>query len=523
MKLKLIIRLAILLSVVLLCTGFGVYSFFRLNAEEHRQDFDLFSLVPQDVVAVLETDHLGELVTSIDRMKCSREGRFLYASDLFVLLKDGLHALIEDSPHGLSVQMDKMLLSFHHPDNPTNQVLYCAMGRGDYDLMESFINKFSSASFPSKYIDYRGEEIRIYPLADGRFLSVYLTRNFLVASFQKRLVEQVIDAHRKRHTLSELTSFRQLPQEEKPNVEAKLFVRMNAVSMGTDSLQARARVAGWTAYDLRLEEDAIYCSGVCRDNEQVSTFIHTMKQQQPMQVTNGVGIPATTLFYDSYSLTDKRMVWDFFASHQALTDTLASLRWQAFIQEHAGSEVHCCFFTDPSEKVTPSLSLAESAQSVLHAVVNLPLHQSDETKQLFHSLYPLKRGESWHVVPDSTLFAGLVGISAGTPVYVGFHQGNMLVGNSEESLSCYLEMIKRGEVMEGEERHERLLSSLSSTCRFLLIAEVDRLLQQPELFTRLVPQYFLKHARFFGAFTLAIQLTCADDLAYPNIVLLFNE
>lgn len=514
MKLKLIIRLAILLSVVLLCTGFGVYSFFRLNAEEHRQDFDLFSLVPQDVIAVLETDHLGELVSSIDRMKCSREGRFLYASDLFVLLKKGLHALIEESPHGLSVQMDKMLLSFHHPDNPSNQALYCAMGSGDYDFMESFIDKFSSDSFPSKYIDYRGEEIRIYPLADGRFLSVYLTRNFLVASFQKRLVEQIIDAYREKETLSHCKAFSQLSKEDKPNTEARLFVRMNAVSMGSDSLHAETQVGGWTAYELRLEEEAIYCSGICRADELASAFIHTMQQQQPMQISNGAGIPATTLLYNSYSLTDKRLVWDFFASHAAVTDTVASLRWVAFLQEHAAEQVQCCIFTNPA---------SDSSRVVPHALALLPLNHSGETRRLFHALYPLKRDEKWHVVPDATLFAGLTGLSCAGDLYVGFHQENMLVADSEESLNCYMEMIGRGEVMEGSGLLDKLQNTLSSTCRFLMMTEMNRLLQQPESYKRLIPHYFLKHARFFGAFTMAIQLTCADGLAYPNIILLFNE
>ena len=50
--------------------------------------------------------------------------------------------------------------------------------------------------FPSKYFDYKGEEIRIYPMADGRFLAAYFTPDFLVVSFQKRLIEHVIDARR---------------------------------------------------------------------------------------------------------------------------------------------------------------------------------------------------------------------------------------------------------------------------------------------------------------------------------------
>ena len=87
-----------------------------------------------------------------------------------------------------------MLISFHEPDTPLNQVLYCSLGSGDYELVESFIRKYCSSSFPSKFFDYRGEEISIYPMPDGRFLSAYFTSDFLAISFQKRLIEQVIEA-----------------------------------------------------------------------------------------------------------------------------------------------------------------------------------------------------------------------------------------------------------------------------------------------------------------------------------------
>ena len=347
MKLKLIIRLAVILSIVLLCTAFGVYSFFRLSAEEHRQDFDLFTLVPDDVSAVVETDQLDELVRSIDGMKCSQDGVFLYASDLFVLLKDELHALQDEAPHGLSIQMNKMLLSFHKPDDPTNQVLYCAMGRGDYDLMENFIEKSTSAAFPSKYIDYHGEEIRIYPMVDGRFLSVCLTRNFLVASFQKRLIEQVIDTYHSRHSLAYMKSFKSLPIEAKMQAEARLYIRMTGVSMGADSLRKQTDVGDWTVYELKLEEEAIYCSGVCRDADTINqSFIHLLKQQQPTEVPSGVMYPSTTLLYHNYSLTDKRMTWDFLAQYAMTSDTLSALRWKSFVQEYGGEHVQFCLFTD---------------------------------------------------------------------------------------------------------------------------------------------------------------------------------
>ena len=124
MKLRLLIQIAVVVSIVLLCTGFGVYSFLRLNSVENRQDFNLYTLVPQDATAILETDRMADLVEDINELNCSKDNHFLYVSELFVYLKKYLYTLVEDTPHGLSKQMNKMLISFHEPDTPMNQVLY---------------------------------------------------------------------------------------------------------------------------------------------------------------------------------------------------------------------------------------------------------------------------------------------------------------------------------------------------------------------------------------------------------------
>ena len=84
MKIRILIRIAVIVSIVLLCTGFGVYSFLRMNAVENRQDFNLFTLVPQDATAVLETDRMADLKISTAciaaRMSISCMYRnFLYA------------------------------------------------------------------------------------------------------------------------------------------------------------------------------------------------------------------------------------------------------------------------------------------------------------------------------------------------------------------------------------------------------------------------------------------------------------
>ena len=164
MKLRTFVKIAITTSVALLCTGFVVFSFFKLSAAENKEDFELYALVPPTATVVFETDDMCALVQEINELNCSRDNNYLYISKIFSYLKLHLYTLLEDTPHGLSRQMSKMLLSFHEPDNDRNQVLYCALGSGDYELVEKFIKKYCSSTFPSKLFDYKGEEIRIYPL-----------------------------------------------------------------------------------------------------------------------------------------------------------------------------------------------------------------------------------------------------------------------------------------------------------------------------------------------------------------------
>ena len=68
MKLRFAIRTTITLSIVLLCLGIGMYSFLRLNAYDEHRDFNLYTLVPQDAIAVLETDCMVDFVADVNAL-----------------------------------------------------------------------------------------------------------------------------------------------------------------------------------------------------------------------------------------------------------------------------------------------------------------------------------------------------------------------------------------------------------------------------------------------------------------------
>ena len=109
MKLRTIVKIAITSSVVLLCSGFALYSFFRLSAAEGQKDFNLYELVPSTTSAVFVTDDVLEFVAEVDELTCSKNQQYLHVSKLFSYLKQYLYTLQEEAPHGRLVFPDQLV------------------------------------------------------------------------------------------------------------------------------------------------------------------------------------------------------------------------------------------------------------------------------------------------------------------------------------------------------------------------------------------------------------------------------
>ena len=82
MKPRPAIRNTLIVCIVLLCAGFVLYSFGALDRAEKRERFDLYELVPQDVVAVFDTDRMSEVVRTVDLMACNENEHNLRVSAL---------------------------------------------------------------------------------------------------------------------------------------------------------------------------------------------------------------------------------------------------------------------------------------------------------------------------------------------------------------------------------------------------------------------------------------------------------
>lgn len=538
MKLRTVMKIAVISSVVLLCTGFAMFSFFKLSAAEDQNDFNLYTLVPPTTSAVFETDDLAGFMQDINELSCSKNHQFLHISKLFSYLKLHLSTVLDEMPHGLSRQMNKVLLSFHEPDNDRNQVLYCSLGSDDKELVENFIQKYTTSSYPTKLFVYKGEEIRIYPMADGDFLACYYTPEFLILSHQKKLIEQVIDARLSQKSLLHDTSFMEVHTPKKNPVAATVYIRMHSLDVGkmVDHAHTPISFGGWTEFDMKMRGDVIYFSGISHNSDTCSTFMNMLCKQQPVRGFPGDILPASTFFFSKRSVSDLASMLRFTEKQEYSTATYSEFireRDEAFsryLQENGEHDLMTCLFQRGDTITQPA------------AVMSVPVRDVTEAERLLRRLtegvspeenmpplprmtycYTATQTYPLHVLPRNTLFSQLSGITkSALYVYATFYGGRLLLAPDPDSLSRYIHYLDKGEVLEGTPAYVEGTNGLSDSYNFMLMTDFSDIFRQSDDYIRLVPNFFYRGADFFRHFILCTQFICTDGVIYPNVILLYK-
>lgn len=525
MKLRTIVKIAITSSVVLLCSGFALYSFFRLSAAEDQKDFDLYTLVPSTASAVFVTDDVAEFVMEVDELTCSRNHQYLYVSKLFSYLKQYLYSLLEDAPHGLSRQMNQMLISFHEPDNDRNQVLYCRLGNGDRALIDRFVQKYVSSGYPPKTFDYKGEDIIIYPMADGDFLACYLTDDFLVLSCQKKLIEEVIDIRKTGKSLAADPVFREVRAPKKSTAVATVYTRL-------------AGMMGWTEFDMKLKDDFIYFSGISHNVDTCFTFINVIRQQESVKGFPGETLPSTAFYFSKQGITDWSSLLSYGGGMQdyAMTGRTGEVmnrdrELSRYLAENTGQDLVACLFQREDSLMGSAAVLSLSvmdvteAERMLRSLVNTaPAEEGTDRNSRITFCYTPAKAYPVYRLPQTTLFAQLTSfVEPSLRVYATFYGGRLLFAPDEDSLSRYIRQLDNGEVLDGALAYRAGTDGLSDSYHFMLMADFGHVLEQSGHQVRYVPEFFLRNSEFFRNFILFAQFTCADGVVYPNIVLKYKS
>ncbi len=540
MKLRTVIRIAVISSIVLLCTGFIMFSFFKLSNAEEGENFNLYTLIPADASAVFETNDIVKLVQNIDEMDCSKDQHYLPISRLFATFKSYLNTLLEETPHGLSKQMNKVLFSFHEPDNDWNQVLYCTLGTGDYQLLEKFVARLNTGAYPSRLFPYKGENIRIYPMPDGSFISCFVTSRFLVLSYQKRLVEQVVDAYLSGTSLLKDPLFAAARDSKKKNTNnATVYTRMYSIDMGkqTDDVRVNTNLGNWTEFEMKMNGAAIYFSGMSHEKDTCRTFMGLLCKQEPVKGFPTDILPVSTFFFSRRSVSNLEAMFHFTSGQEysrvAYSDYVKKRDRELcnYLEEHGGGTITTCLFhrnneiPGPASVICLPLNDINRAERQLQSLIEItpaePQMEYFPTKKYYRST--TSKNYKFYILPHNTLFAQLTGTTTSVPHgHACFYNNRLLLAPDETSLIQYIEHLEKGEMLDETPVYEEGVSGLSDTYHFMLVADLGSMMDQPGDYTRLIPSLFFRNPEFFRHFTLSAQFVCNEGVVYPNVVLSYS-
>ena len=283
MRLKTIVKMGTIVSVLLFCLAVGYYAFMRLDMTEHNRDVNLFSLVPSSSISVLESDNINSLFQEYATLNYSRELDEFQFSGLFNFLISELNEYTSEI-HGLSTQMSRLVVSFHNPGTVRDQVVYFRMGMTDDQMLFDMLQEYIPGNFLPKEDVYRGKTILVYPLSHDDFLAVYTEKGFVVLSYQKRLIEEVIDAQLDKTSLSDDASFANILNKKKTKDFLTLYTR--TASMPFLDVESES----WSEYNFHMNSDVIYLTGDTFISEGTKYMDVLWKRMKDFSVINEEGI-----------------------------------------------------------------------------------------------------------------------------------------------------------------------------------------------------------------------------------------
>lgn len=129
MQIRSVIKLGVVLSVVLFCIGIAFYGFARLSIADKENRVDIFEFVPKDCAGILETDNIDNFMHVFSQAAYSSQLDTLHRAGLMNDILSDLSRYSSAAAHGLSYQMNHVVISFHRPHTAMDVVAYFRIGK----------------------------------------------------------------------------------------------------------------------------------------------------------------------------------------------------------------------------------------------------------------------------------------------------------------------------------------------------------------------------------------------------------
>jgi len=519
---KLKIRILIISFFLLFFVGVGAFFYMGISSRERITKIDLYSLVPSDCSAVFETNDLTTLIKEIKNASIGKELPSLGLSRIANDLQVHFDALTMSAPHGLSSRMNKMLISFHSPGTELDQVIYFCTTPGDEKWLEQQIRKNRPIDFPIKTVSYKDKEIQICPMGGDVFLCYYKSAGFVVASYSKRLIEQVIDTQISGKSLLSDPCFLLSKDHKSFNSIASLHLTMKQM--------------GWSELDLKFGHDAIYLSGTTMDADTSSSFVNSLKEQSPIEPISGKEFPRYTYYMNEMAVSH----FQYIAANAAKREYALALysdevkrtdlHLMRFLQRNVANRLAGISFY-PEDSIRRPLSL-------LYIPVKDSVKAEKDLQMLIQNVIPQTKMPSAHKaqllnagaksyllysLPQNTVFSQLSGIKdADLNSYAVFYKNLLLLAPEPVSIFSYIAQIEKSHVIEKDSIYHECVFRMAPHFNYMLMTDLGEVSHHPESCSRFIPEFFFQHVDFFNHFILTTQFVCKEGVIYPNLTLTYK-
>lgn len=501
-------KLTVAFVFILCCVVIGAFLYAQLNLKEKNHKADLFALVPTDAQAIVETSNINHLFQALEAAPYQQAYEQLHFSALFNFLNHKIEDLAEEKAHGLSVPMSNVLISFHAPSSSKDQVLYGHLGNGDQNLMDNILKELNTTGHTPKEIKYRGEHITIYPLNNQEFLSCFFQDNCYAISYQKKLIESVIDAYVDKQSIRSDSLFSQIFQKKKSENTTRLYARTMPI-------------AEWTQYDFQLQSDAIYLTGTCYQNEGKGNDRFPQISHIQPTLLSADHLPAKTYIFFQLGMKDVHNIVSTLAYNDSVVrkefynDAPCDKEFYQFLEDYAQNEIDIVEFLGNDSTESHRVMLIP-LRDTLSPTSNAWKHIANRT---WRNAWYDGHSYPFYTFPNNRLMKHLVSrrASKAEKLTAVICKQHLLISDKEEDIKAYLN--KRSYTELSQMSWKEKLSDLAPQADFTFFADMESMYRRPDEFKTMLPPFFFRHLDFFRQFTITIQFIESGERLSTNITL----
>ncbi len=496
-----------LLIAIVLCSIVvsGLFFYIQLYQEEASSQKDLFTLVPQNTIGIIETNNINHYFYQLEQTDYYNASKQLHFSAILDFLNQKIDGIAKKKAHGLSSSMSNILISFHQPNGLYDQVLYGHLGNGDKNMMEHILQEISNAGIPKKET-YKGEPIIIYPISNTEYLSCYFKSNYYAISFQKKLIEQVIDCQKSHMIVRKDSLFASIYEEKKYENGIRLYIHSNSE---------------WTRYDLQLNHNSIYLTGHYVGNHNGKTFINSLTNSCKKPLIAPEILPDHTTTFIQMGVNNIHEL-----ANLLIPNDSTQQREELSAKSQTDTMLYD-FLDNYSQNEIDYIEFQGDEPFLLHRVLLIPMKFNLKTimnewekftspilhtERQGHQSYPI------YCLNSNDLMQYLLFKNSEQPkeLMAIIRDDYMLISDSKEDLKAYLSLTTHAL------KEAYYTTVLANEANFTLFSDMEEIYQRPDEFKDLIPPFLIQYADFFRQYTITLQYIESVEPMNTNIILSFK-